>query len=541
MLSSLLSLNMRPNSRICFLLAAFAASLSSAFGAETSKNCAASGPDVACTEQGAVRGVIEGGLLAFKGLPYAQPPIGDLRWRPPVPASAWEGVRDGSHFGAMCPQIVAKKVVGDEDCLTLNIWRPSELPAKPLPVVVYFTGGGNHGLSGQGTGGFGGVRYNGGALVPAGVVFVSFNFRLGALGFLADPALGAERSEKVSGNYGNLDQIAMLRWLKQNIPSFGGDPNRIMAFGTSAGGGNICALVSSPLARGLFQAAAMQSSVPTGCELPTLSDVQNRTGQRVVKALGCDGVSDIGACLRGKSMAEVVSAVPAATNVFPRIYGPNMDGVVFPDQPLKIIARRAHTTMPIIIGNTSEETLGWVRNGTPILDAAAYAAEIEKVFGAAARDRILEAYPVSEYPTPLRAFIQLTTDAQFTCTSRRVARVFAKAQKEPVYRYLFSHVMENDPQLRTLGANHTIEHAFLFPLQGKYKPTDVDLSVQRIMVAYWTGLARVGNPNNAQNYQWPLVTGDAYLEIGGTPSAKRGPDEAKCDFWDALPVQWPHL
>jgi para-nitrobenzyl esterase len=513
-----------------------------ALAAEPSPNrCPATGPDIACTEQGAVRGVVEGDLFAFKGMPYAQPPVGDLRWRPSASPFAWEGLRDGSQFGAICPQIIAKKVTGEEDCLTLNIWRPQQLPQQPLPVMVWLTGGGNRGLSGQGTAGYGGVRYNGGALVPEGVVFVSFNVRLGALGFLAHPSLDAERPEKVSGNYGNLDQIAMLRWLRRNIAAFGGDPQRIMLFGTSAGGGNTCALISSPHARGLFHAAAMQSSVPTGCEIPTLADVQNGTGQRVVMAAGCDAAPDIAACLRRKTVAEIVSAVPSGTDVFPRIYGPNMDGHVFPDQPLKIISRRAHTSMPIIIGDTMDETLGWVRSGTPITDAETYATEIGKVFGTAARDRIITAYPLSAYPSPLKAFVQLTTDAQFTCTSRRVARAFSSAQKEPVYRYVFSHVMENDPQLKAQAANHTIEHAFLFPFQGKYKPTDADLAVQRFMVGYWTRLARAGNPNGAGDPQWPVAVGDAYLEIGTAPSAKRGPDAAKCDFWDTVKMQWPHL
>jgi para-nitrobenzyl esterase len=389
-----------------------------------------------------------------------------------------------------------------------------------------------------GTAGFGDVQYSGGALVPEGVIFVSFNIRLGVLGFLALPALDAERAQRVSGNYGNLDQIAMLTWLKQNIAAFGGDPRRITLFGTSAGGGNICALISSPLARGLFHAAIMQSSVPTGCEIPTLAEVQSRTGQRVVKAAGCGSAADVAACLRGKNVTEIVSAVPATTNVLPRTYGPNMDGVVFPDQPLKIIARRAHAAMPIIIGTTADETTGWVQTGAPITDAASYSAEIEKTFGAAARDRILGAYPAGDYPTPQKAFIQLTTDAQFTCTSRRVARVFAAAQKEPVYRYLFSHTMENDPQLKSIGSNHTMEHAFLFPIAGKYKPLESDIVVQKYMVGYWSRFARSGNPGDPQ---WPVVAGDAYLDISATPPAKRGPDASKCDLWDSLPVQWPHL
>jgi para-nitrobenzyl esterase len=314
-----------------------------------------------------------------------------------------------------------------------------------------------------------------------------------------------------------------------------------MLFGTSAGGGNICALISSPHARGLFHAAAMQSSVPTGCEIPTLAEVQGSTGQRVVRATGCDSAADIAACLRGKDVAQIVSAVPGTFNVFSRLYGPNMDGHIFPDQPIKIISRRAHTTMPIIIGDTADETLGWVRSGTPITDAETYAAEISKLFGPSAQDRIIAAYPLSAYPSSLKAFVQLTTDAQFTFTSRRVARVFSSSQKEPVYRYVFSHVMENDPQLKAQAASHTIEHAFLFPMQGQYKPTEADLTVQKFMVSYWARLARAGNPNGGGNPLWPVATGDGYLEIGSAPSPKRGPEAAKCDFWDTVTMQWPHL
>ena len=259
---------------------------------------------------------------------------------------------------AMCPQLVGQEVKGEEDCLYLNVWRPRETPERRLPVMVWLTGGGNHSLSGHGSPAFGGVTYNGEQLVPQGVVFVSYNLRLGALGFLAHPALDAERPEKTSGNYGSLDQIAMLQWVHRNIAEFGGDPSRVFLFGTSAGGGNICALMTSPLSRGLIHGVSMQSSVPAGCEIQTLADAEKGTGQRVVKALGCDGVSDIAACLRSKSMSEVVSAVPGTFSVLPRFYGPNMDGNVFPDQPIKLIKQGRYVAVPVIIGNTTEEMLG---------------------------------------------------------------------------------------------------------------------------------------------------------------------------------------
>ena len=504
-------------------------------------SCAANEPDVACTQQGAVRGGVEGDMLAFKGIPYARPPVGPLRWKPTVAAEPWSDVRDGSRFGAICPQISGQEVKGDEDCLTINVWRPRVITTQPLPVMVWLTGGGNHALSGQGTQIFGGLTYSGEKLVPQGVVFVSYNLRLGVLGFLAHPALDAERPEKISGNYGSLDQIAMLRWLKANIAAFGGDPNKIFLFGTSAGGGNICALMTSPLTRGLIHGVAMQSSVPMGCEIQKLDDAQKGTGARVATTTGCNTAADIAGCLRGKSVVEIVSAVPGTYTVLARHYGPNVDGHIFPDQPLKLITEGKYPKLPVIVGNTSEETLPWANSAGQVTDEASYVAAIDRVFGTAPRERILANYPAKSYSTPRWAFMQLTTDSEFTCQSRRVARAFSKMQSEPVYRYIFTQAQENDPALKAGGATHTIEHAFLFP--GKYQPTEAEVAIQRQMVGYWTRMARSGNPNGGNDPQWPAATveNDSYLEIGATTVAKEGPADAKCDFWDTVTFPWPHL
>ena len=529
--------------RLLMIIAIGAASLVSVVALAQPLPCTSDNPDVVCTEHGAVRGIAEGRTLAFKGIPYAQPPVGPLRWKAPLPAASWAGVRDGGRYGSMCPQLIAGEVKGDEDCLYVNIWRPQEKPNRPLPVMVWLTGGGNHSLSGEGSGGFGGVVYNGQQVTAEGVVFVSYNLRLGALGFLADAALDSERPEKISGNYGSLDQIAMLQWIKRNIAAFGGDPSRVFLFGTSAGGGNICALITSPLTRGLIHGAAMQSSVPSGCEIPTLADARNGTGQRVVAALGCEKAPDVAACLRGKSAKEVVAAVPGTFSVLPRIYGPNVDGVVFLDQPIKLIAEKRYPVMPVIIGTTSGETGPWADTAGRVTDEASFSAAIDKVFGAAARERILAVYPASAYASPRAAFAQLTTDAEFTCQSRRVARALARAQKEPVYWYLFNHTLDNDPELKSIGASHTIEHPFLFAWQGKYRPTATDLAVQRQMTGYWTRMAKTGNPNGGGDPEWPVVVADkdAYLQIGGTTVAKSGDGNAHCDFWDGIPLLWPHI
>jgi len=198
--------------------------------------------------------------------------------------------------------------------------------------------------------------------------------------------------------------------------------------------------------------------------------------------------------------------------------------------------------MPVIIGNTSEETHSWADTAGRVTDSASYAAAIDKVFGTLARERILATYPVKSYPTPRAAFVQVTTDAEFTCQSGRVARTLAKVQKEPVYRYIFAHSLDNDLALKSAGASHTIEHAFLFS-QRKYAPTDADLLVQRRMVGYWARMAQSGNPNGGEDPEWPAFSpdNDVYLEISATTAAKKGPASANCDFWDTITFPWPHL
>ena len=464
---------------------------------------------------------------------------GNLQCRP-QPGTAF-GME--SRFGAICPQLIGGEVKGEEDCLSLNVWRPKEKPTQPLPVMVWLTGGGNHSYSGQGSPGFGGVAYNGQQLVPQGVVFVSYNLRLGALGFLAHPALDAENPDRISGNYGSLDQIAMLQWVHRNIEAFGGDPNRVFLFGTSAGGGNICALMTSPLSKGLIHGVSMQSSVPAGCEMQTLANAESGTGARVAKSLGCETAPEIAMCLRGKSVTEIVTAAPGTFTVLGRVYGPNVDGHIFPDQPLKLIDDGRYPAMPAIVGNTAGETSGWADSAGKVTDEASYGSAIDKVFGSDARESILALYPSAAYASPRQAFAQLTTDAEFTCASRRVAAALSRVQKQPVYRYLFTRALENDPELKALGPVHTVEHPFFFSWQGRYRPSDSDRAIQKLMTGYWTRMAKTGNPNGDRDPEWPQAAagGNGYIEIGASVIAGNGPAASHCDFWDKTPMLWPHI
>ena len=501
--------------------------------------------EVVCTESGAVRGTIAGGVRAFKGIPYAKPPVGALRFRPPQPAEPWQATLAAERFGPVCPQLApGNKVVGSEDCLRLNVWTPAPRPAALLPVMIWLHGGGNAGLSGAGTASYGGVVYDGSLMVErGGVVFVTYNLRLGVLGFLAHPALDAERPEKISGNYGSLDQIAMLQWVRRNIRNFGGDPGRVFLFVTSAGGGNICALMTSPLAQGLFHGVAMQSSVPTACELQTLTDVQQRTGTRVAAATGCVNAADVAACLRGKSVDEIVGAVSGLTDIFARVYGPNVDGHAFPDQPARLIQSRRYTPMPVIIGSTADETRTFLNVIGAVPDAASYAEAVTRLFGAQSRDAILARYPAASFASPRAALEAATTDAYFTCTTRRVARLLTTAQTEPVYTYFFTHALENDPQERARGASHTVEHPFFFPWSGKYLPSDGERKLQDAMTLYWARMAVTGNPNGEGNPAWPRYDAktDAYLQLEIPPRAGTALQKGQCDFWDTVTLPWPHL
>lgn len=500
--------------------------------------------DVVCTDLGAMRGTVSEGVRAFKGIPYAKPPVGELRFRPPQPAAAWQGILNADGFGPVCPQLQGSKVVGNEDCLRVNVWTPVERRSdKLLPVMIWLHGGGNAGLSGAGTASYGGVVYDGSLMVERGdVVFVTYNLRLGVLGFLAHPSLDAERAEKVSGNYGNLDQIAMLQWVRRNISHFGGDPDRVFLFGTSAGGGNICALMTSPLAQNLFHGLAMQSSVPTACEMPTLRDVQQRTGARVVTAVGCNDAPDVAACLRGKSIDAIVGAVPGGTNIFPRVYGPNVDGHVFPDQPAKLIKAGRYKPMPVIIGNTADETGTFLNVMDPVNDAAAYTGAVTKLFGESMRDAVLARYPAAKFASPRAALEAATTDAYFTCPTRRVARTLTAARSS-VYTYYYTHLFENDPQERARGASHTAEHPFFFAWSGKYKPSDNERKLQDTLVRYWTTMATTGNPNGGGNPPWPRYEAntDEHIELAVNTRAGRELRKSECDFWDTVTLPWPHL
>jgi para-nitrobenzyl esterase len=490
-----------------------------------------------CTSLGPVRGAVEGDVIAFKGIAYAQPPIGTLRWRAPEPPSRWAEVRDATAYGPMCPQLLGDEVVGDEDCLTVNVWTARNRQAPLRPVMIYFTGGGNHAQSGQGQGP-NGSNFVGTRLVPEGVVLVTFNYRLGALGFLSHPALDTESDRRVSGNYGNQDHIALLRWVQQNIEAFGGNPKQVLLFGTSAGGANICGLLTSPLATGLFHAAAMQSSVPTGCEFHTMAQAQARTGLRLAQVTGCNEAGNAAACLRAKSPSELVRALPAVTNLFPRTYGPVVDGYVFPEQPLKLLAEGKALKIPVIIGNTLEETAGWVDGVAKVADDESYRTAIERIFGADLRDHVVAQYPTAGFDSPRTAFLRATTDALFTCATVRVEQAILHGGGGPVFRYLFSF-----RRLEGTAVGHSIEIGYLFYSWNNRVPGVGDRDMSDQMIKFWTHIAKVGDPNDGTTAHWQAArhAPSPFIELNVPSVTREGHAGALCDFWNSLTLPSPHL
>lgn len=263
---------------------------------------------------------------------------------------------------------------------------------------------------------------------------------------------------------------------------------------------------------------------------------------RVVKLLGCDTASDVAACMRGKTPQEIVAVLPGRFTVMSRDFGPNLDGQLFPEQPIRSIAEHGAPVRSAIIGNTSQETWQWADTAGAVTDAASYAAAIDRVFGSAVRDRIEAGYPLAKFPTPRTAFAQLTTDALFTCQSVRVAQALTRSGAT-VYRYMFDHVTSGDPQLEALGPVHTAEHAFFFNWEGRYTPTPSDLAVQAAMLGYWTRMATSGDPNGSNALPWPATSQgrDDYLDLGETVAVKSGPATAQCAFWDSIALPSPHM
>jgi para-nitrobenzyl esterase len=505
-------------------------------------------PGTVVTGSGPLVGTLDSDVYRFAGVPYAAPPLGELRWRPPAPVEPWIAPRPADALGAPCPQLDDDgAVVGDEDCLTLNIWtHRSVLESGQQQPVMLFIHGGGHVQGSNGVKAGDRLLYDGTVFAREHqVVVVAINYRLGPFGFLAHPALSGEGGHTASGNYGALDQLAALQWVHDEIAAFGGDPDNVTVFGESAGSVSTCRLLVSPLARGLVHRAILMSGA---CVATTLERAE-LTGQAMVEAIGCADAEDVPACLRDLPMLEVMAEMGAAASG-PDSLGRNtydgvIDGHLLPDAPRALIEGRLHNPIPVLIGTTSAEN----GNSAPAIDTREqYEAAVRKYFQLAGlpsllADRALEVYPVSDYRSPRDAYVALTSDVKFVCQARTDARLLSSDQEAGVYRYWFDHVPDNGgPQAVERGAFHGLELPFLFGVLdfsvglGRYRPGPGDRAVAAAMQGYWARFAQTGDPNGQQAVPWPGFEqpSEAYLTLAAQPSSGEGLRSAQCDFWDSL-------
>ncbi len=501
---------------------------------------------------GALRGAVSAGndeIVAFKGIPYAAPPVGDLRWRPPEPVVGWEGVRDASESGPICVQNGGQNVTQDEDCLFLNVWAPRE-SSEPRPVLFWIHGGGYTGGSGST------ALYDGTPLAADGAVVVTINYRLNVFGFLAHPALSAESPHGASGNYGLLDMVAALEWVRDNIATFGGDPGRVTIFGESAGGGAVMSVMLVPHAEGLFHGAIAQSNWINGWDRPLAEaargwEAAETQGLRVATALGITGNTDEAlAAMRAASAADVFSASNAdAGSPFMRtgnVWAPNVDGWAIPDDPLAMYRAGRQHKVPLITGlNGNEGSL--MTRGMDIPDAAAFETYVRSVYPELA-DEMLGHYDASSPDAAQAAIDKVIHDLFFAGPVRAHAESQAAAGAQ-TWLYHFTHVPPT-PWGADLGSHHAAELVYVFGTlarreEGGERPlgltpvgdyTDTDTALSAAMRGYWVQFAATGNPNRGGLPPWPVFDPetDRHLELSSAIAPGTGVDTEGAALWEAL-------
>ena len=485
-------------------------------------------PTVVATDTGSVRGAIGDGLRAFRGIPYAAPPVGPLRWKPPQAHARWKGVLQTTQFGSSCPQSLGPFGVPstNEDCLFLNVYTPTNAtPGSKLPVMFWIHGGSL--ISGEGT------DYDPTALVKRGVVVVTINYRLGLLGFLAHPALSAESPTHDSGDYGLMDQQFALGWVKRNIAHFGGNPSSMTIFGESAGGLSVRSELVSPSGKGLFQRAIIESGAYTET-VPTLAQAE-ATGQALAAKMGC--TDQTAACLRALPVTTLLAGETAITQ-FPNISS------FLPEQYSTAFKTGDFNHVPVLSGSNHDEWMLFVdllnsQLGSPVT-ASNYQAQIatELEFPSTAMAAPIAAeYPVGSYPTPYNALGAVGTDAIFACNAHQ--DVENLSQFTPTYQYEF-----NDPNPPfpfpippvpySLGDYHASEIQYIFPT-GSSQLSAGQKTLAGDMETYWANFAKHGNPNGAGVPSWPAFTAatdQAQSLTEPAPITESGfAADHKCAFW----------
>jgi len=496
------------------------------------------------TQFGQVQGSLNGTVHQFLGIPFAKPPVGNLRWKAPQNPSSWSGTLLTNSFAPVCPQKAFTQgsstytLTGDEDCLYLNIWTPQTASAS-LPVMVFIHGGGNQqGSANEMNGGT--QMYFGKNLSERGnVVVVTIQYRLGPLGFLVHPGLEPENANNVSGNYAAMDQILALQWVQNNISNFGGDPSKVMIFGESAGGVDVGNLLVSPMASGLFQRACIQSASPV------------LSAYNTARAKGISFVDSF--IITGTDVQKIafMRTVPSDSIIkdeTPPLSGGAVgmnwqsviDGQVFLNYPNPTFQSGNFNKVPLIIGSNSEEMSLSV---PPTVTPGMVTLLINTTVPSSLQAQANLLYPPGTSTAQAKAsYIGILSDAQFTTPVRGTAQCVSQNQTEPVWRYFFTH-KHTIPALASYGSYHGMELFYVFNnwenatlgSGSLFKPQDD--SVQNAMLQYWVNFASTGNPNGSGLPTWPQYqsANDCYVEIKATPNGSQcGLRTAKSDLWDAV-------
>ncbi len=450
---------------------------------------------------GVLEGVDESGVRAFKGVPFAAPPIGDLRWRAPQPVKNWTGVRQAHDFG---PRAMQLPIFSDmqfrsdgvsEDCLYLNVWTPAKSATDALPVLVYFYGGGL--VAGDGSE----YRYDGESLARRGIVTLTVNYRLGKLGFFSHPELTRESPHKASGNYGFLDQAAALQWVQKNIAAFGGDPKRVTIAGESAGSYSVSAQMASPLSKNLIAGAIGESGSLLGSPIASLAEVE-KMGVEIGEKIGATSL----AALRAMPAQELLEATSKPG--IPRL--PTVvDGYFFTKSPIEVFASGQQSQVPLLVGWNSQESSYRNILGKEESTQANYASAVKNMYGPQA-DQMLKVYNASTDADVEQVATDMASDRFIGFGTWKWSDAHARTGGKPVYRYLYARPR---PQTReggaaAKGASHSAEIEYALgnlPTNRVYDWQPEDYKVSEIMQTFFVNFISTGNPNGLGVPEWPVV------------------------------------
>jgi para-nitrobenzyl esterase len=494
------------------------------------------------TDKGKVHGKssADGQVREFLGIPYAAPPVGPLRWKPPQPSAKWTGVREATDFGFRCIQTnpfqdMRYRDPGEnEDCLSLNIWTPARDKGAKLPVMVWIYGGGFvAGTTSE-------PRQDGEHLAHKGVVVVSMNYRLGLFGFYAGQGLAEESEHHAAGNYGLMDQTAAIAWVKKNIKNFGGDPNNVTIFGESAGSFSVSAQMASPLAQGLFQHAIGESGAAFSGRGLTFKSLADREKEDTAWALKVFGTSDL-AALRAMNAEDMLAKAKAQTGAGRAGSGPDVDGYFLPEPVPQIYAEGRQAHIPVIGGWNRDEPSALVANFPKPATVASFQEAAQKAFPDRSAE-FLKLYPDATDTDAVRSTIDFAGDTFIAYGTWLWLEAQVKTGGQPVYRYHFERPSPADKYHPVgSGAFHSDEIEYVFGtldsrVDAKWQPEDYKLS--DLVETYWTNFAKTGNPNGGDAPNWPQYdASDNWQIMHLDVDSHAGPDPYR-DRYEFLQTEW---